>query len=241
MLWDGAKHIIKIELKFIHPWWAGLSSATLRAKAGLKASRSLQSASSCLCVLKKASVGLMKSAESADCSADQQTISKSHLCAPMVLLLFKWNLKIQWVTSFHLRLKEALFEVVMSVERMLSSSASSGVWVLTWDSNLSVLHLLFVGSFFSHKKSTFLKLFLKHLVHFCWMIMCLSVGMAETLKANMSSIIWTTLVCYYIIYWLLLVTISNIIQMIATERNDNDTVLGIFGTDYTLHRLLYLW
>ena len=95
-LWDGAKLIIKI----IHPWWAGLSSATLRAKAGLKASRSLQSASSCLCVLKKASVELMKSAESADCSADQQTISKSHLCAPMVVLLFKQNLKVQWALVF---------------------------------------------------------------------------------------------------------------------------------------------
>ena len=30
-------------------------------------------------------------------------------------------------TSVHLRFKEALVEVVMSVERMLSSSASSGV------------------------------------------------------------------------------------------------------------------
>ena len=42
------KLFVKIGFKFIHPWWAGLSCATLRAKAGLKASRSLQNASSCL-------------------------------------------------------------------------------------------------------------------------------------------------------------------------------------------------
>ena len=84
--------------------------------------------------------------------------------------------------------------------------------------------------------------------HMVIMMSHLSVGMSETLKAKLSCINSSTFLLYFG---------HSDIEIIATEYryicilyicisvyihiNDNDTVLGICGTNYTLHLLLYLW
>ena len=125
---------------------------------------------------------------------------------------FGWNSRYSGEITIcvYLTVNEALLG--MRVERMLSSRASSGVWVLA-----NCILSIYPTTYFVTN------LFHSMMACSCGMVKCLSVGMEETLKAKLSCISWSTLhgLQNFVFYNSLMITKD-------------------FTSNYTLHLLLYL-